>query len=76
MKQLAEKKLADERWRLASIIEGTNVGTWEWNYQTGETVFNEIWARIVGYTLEELMPVNIETWSSRVHPDDLKLADE
>jgi PAS domain-containing protein len=31
--------------RLLSIIDGTNVGTWEWNVQTGETVFNERWLR-------------------------------
>jgi PAS domain S-box-containing protein len=74
--KLAEEKLANERWRLASIIEGTNVGTWEWNVQTGETVFNEIWAQIVGYTLEELAPVSIDTWIGLVHPDDLKRSGE
>lgn len=54
------------------IIEGTNVGTWEWNVQTGETVFNERWADIVGYTLEELAPISIETWMKLAHPDDLE----
>ena len=72
----AEEKLADERWRLASILEGTNVGTWEWNVQTGETVFNEIWAEIIGYTLEELAPVSIETWGNYTHPEDLKRSGE
>jgi len=28
--------------RLSDILEGTNVDTWEWNVQTGETVFNEL----------------------------------
>ncbi|MBZ9627852.1 PAS domain S-box protein [Psychroflexus sp. CAK1W] len=58
--------------RFKSVIEGTNVGTWEWNVQTGETVFNERWAEIVGYTLEELAPVSIETWMKLAHPEDLK----
>ncbi len=31
-------------WKYESIIEGMNVATWEWNIQTGETVFNEHWA--------------------------------
>ncbi|MCC5826425.1 PAS domain-containing protein, partial [Alkalimonas sp.] len=36
------------------------------------TIFNERWAEIVGYTLEELDPISIETWASLAHPDDLK----
>lgn len=54
------------------LIEGTNAGTWEWNVQTGATVFNERWAEIVGYTLDELLPINIETWMKLAHPDDLE----
>lgn len=68
----AEEALKEQRWRLASIIRGTNVGTWEWNVQTGETVFNERWANIIGYTLDELMPVSIETWMRYAHPEDLE----
>ncbi len=67
----AERALAEERKRLAAIIEGTNVGTWEWNVQTGEVIFNEHWASIIGYTLEELSPISIETWMKFAHPDDL-----
>jgi len=58
----AEDALEEERRRLANIIERTNVGTWDWNVQTGVTVFNERWAQIVGYTLEELSPASIEIW--------------
>jgi two-component system sensor histidine kinase/response regulator len=66
----AEARLHSERQRLAHIIDGTQVGTWEWNVQTGATIFNERWAEIVGYRLEELQPVSIDTWLSLVHPDD------
>jgi PAS domain S-box-containing protein len=71
-----ESELATERRRLADILKGTNAGTWEWNIQTGETIYNERWAEIVGYTLEELSPVSINTWINFIHPDDLKSADE
>jgi PAS domain S-box-containing protein len=57
--------------RLSQIIEATQVGTWEWNVQTGETVFNERWAELLGYRLAELEPVSIRTWTDRAHPDDL-----
>jgi len=57
--------------RLASIIEGTDVGTWEWNVQSAATVFNERWAQMLGYRLEELQPTSVETWKRFCHPDDL-----
>lgn len=62
--------LISER-RSRAIIEGTRVGTWEWNVQTGETVFNERWAEICGYQLAELEPVSIQTWLGLAHPEDL-----
>lgn len=64
--------LFHERQRLANIIWGTGVGTWEWNVQTNETIFNERWAEICGYTLEELSPVSLQTWIDLVHPEDLE----
>ncbi|MCC5927328.1 MAG: PAS domain-containing protein [Bacteroidetes bacterium] len=67
-----EHELEKDRARLENIILGTNVGTWEWNVQTGETVFNERWAEISGYTLDEIRPVSIETWMHFAHPDDLE----
>lgn len=62
--------------RLAEVIWGTNIGTWEWNVQTGELSVNERWADIVGYRLEELAPVSIATWEALTHPDDRKHSDE
>ena len=69
-------QLGDKTLRLESIIEGTRVGTWEWNVQTGETRFNQYWAGMLGYTLEALAPVSFQTWIDLTHPDDLKLSTE
>ena len=71
-----EESLANQSRRLNNILEGTHVGTWEWNVQTGAAVFNERWAAIIGYTLDELAPVSIDTWMKFAHPDDLKLSQE
>jgi PAS domain S-box-containing protein len=70
--KLADEALREERWRLAKIVEATRAGTWEWNVQTGDAVFNERWAQMLGYTLDELAPVSIRTWQNLVHPDDLE----
>ena len=67
-----ESALVESERRARLVIEGTRVGTWQWNVQTGETVFNERWAEIAGYTLEELQPTSIDTWMGLAHPDDLR----
>jgi PAS domain S-box-containing protein len=69
-----EEALALERRRLASVIEGTNAGTWEWNVQTGEVQLNERWAEIAGYRLAELGTTTIGTWASLAHPEDLAVS--
>lgn len=66
----ARISLLAERERLNNIIEGTHVGTWEWNIQTGEMHINEQWAATLGYELSELTPTTINTWTDRIHPDD------
>ncbi len=66
----AEESLATESHRLSNIIGGTNVGTWEWNVPTGETIINERCAEILGYTLDELALISKDPWSDRIHPDD------
>ncbi len=70
------KKLAGQKQRLDYIIQGTNVGTWDWNVQTGELVFNKRWADMIGCTLEELAPISIDTMLERTHPDDLQRGGE
>jgi PAS domain S-box-containing protein len=74
--KLAAERLRDSERRLSAVIEGTHIGTWEWNVQTGATVFNARWAEIVGYALEELAPISIQTWVNLAHPDDLQQSNQ
>ncbi|MGM0508558.1 MAG: PAS domain S-box protein [Fusobacteriota bacterium] len=71
-----EEKIKRQNQRLEGILEGTNVGTWEWNVQTGETNFNERWAEMIGYSIEELKPLSIKTWERFSHPEDLQKSEE
>lgn len=68
----AQHQLAEREFHYRAVLEGTRIGTWQWNVQTGETVFNPRWAEIIGYTLEELAPISIETWQRFAHPNDLE----
>ncbi len=68
----AQETLAAERERLNNIIVGTNAGTWEFNVQTGEQIINERTAEIIGYAVQELRPLSLQTWVEHCHPDDLR----
>jgi signal transduction histidine kinase len=56
--------------RLQLVLESTRLGMWDWNPQTNEVVFDEIWASMLGLTLNDLT-MTLDDWSSRVHPDDI-----
>ncbi len=75
--ELQETKeiLNEEKERLNNIIEATRVGTFEWNVETDEVRINQRWAEIVGYTLEEIQPVTMDTWYKLVHPGDVAHSD-
>ncbi|MDT8856200.1 PAS domain S-box protein [Paracoccaceae bacterium Fryx2] len=60
----------DNERRLANVIEGAQVGTWEWDLTTDENSVNDRWATMLGYEPADLVPTSIETWHALVHPDD------
>ena len=71
--RLAERMtldLASERQRLVNIVEGTNAGSWVWQVQTGALSLDERWAALLGYDLQGLAPVSMESLGQRMHPDD------
>jgi diguanylate cyclase (GGDEF)-like protein/PAS domain S-box-containing protein len=65
----------DNNERLELVINTTGVGIWDWQIKTGELTFNSRWAEIIGYTIEELLPIQFDTWSNSLHPDDLQKAE-
>jgi|GEM_PF-840092 len=69
-----KEQLEREQKRMKGILDATGAGTWEWNIQTGESVYNDRWAEMLGYTLEELSPVSIKTFAGLLHPGDHKYA--
>jgi PAS domain S-box-containing protein len=59
---------------LRASMHGMGAGLWHWNVQTGETLFDDKWAEMLGYTIEELSPTSIRTWEMLTHPQDLEQA--
>lgn len=71
-KSLVQEDLIREKDRLNFVLEGTNAATWEWNIQTGQLSYNETWATLIGYTLEEIQPIDQSTLARFAHPEDLE----
>ncbi|MBS0339139.1 MAG: CHASE domain-containing protein [Proteobacteria bacterium] len=71
-KKLAAAELSRERQRLDQIIEGTDAGAWEWDLPSGRLTCNERWASMVGYTLQELEPLDVARWRTLCHRSDLR----
>jgi len=63
-----QQKTQHERDRLDAIIQGTNLGTWEWNIPTGRTYYNPRWFSMLGLPPEK--QTSIQTWEKLLHPDD------
>ena len=66
-----EQALAASEQSLFDIIAGAHLGTWEWNLQSGAAKFNERWAEMIGYRLEELEPNKLNTLKKHTHLEDL-----
>ncbi len=71
---LTERKRAEEaliesehRWKFA--IEGSGDGVWDWNIATDEAKYSKRWKEMLGYSEEDILPVNQE-WVDRIHPED------
>jgi len=73
-RQIFELDMEKSRKRLASVIEGTDVGTWEWEIDSGNLILNQRWAQILGFRLEDLLPTTAKTWEDFAHPDDFQVA--
>lgn len=66
----AEKALKESEEQLKLALKGGDLGTWDWNIKTDKVDFNERWAEMKGYSINEIEP-HLSTWEKLVHPDDL-----
>ncbi|MCW9024516.1 MAG: sensor domain-containing diguanylate cyclase [Gammaproteobacteria bacterium] len=55
--------------QLQNVINGANLGYWDWNYQTGEHSVNDRWLEILGLERSDIKN-HVDDWGSRIHPDD------
>lgn len=65
----AEEALRESEARLQAVLEGSQLGYWDWNIATGEVQRNARWAEMLGYTLEEIQ-FTVKQWTDLIHPED------
>ena len=73
-RKLAEEKLKESEQRLSFIIEGSSLGTWDWDLTTNITHRNHLCSEILGFTEEETRNIP-DFWIDRIHPEDKELSD-
>ncbi len=71
----AKDALLAEKSRTEDIIKGTNAGTWEWDLVSSELIINDIWAELIGYTVDELAPMDADGVLKLIHPDERDIVD-
>lgn len=59
----------DREQRLLSALDAGSAGIWDWNIETGECWFSDVWLLMLGYAPGELVG-HVDTWAALVHPDD------
>lgn len=57
-----------DRARLALAVEATGLGIWEWNVETGETIWSDRQKAIWGLGPDD--PVSYEYWRDSIHLED------
>jgi PAS domain S-box-containing protein len=70
-----EQEIRELKERLDLAVEGADIGIWDWNVATGEVVFNDQWAEMLGHSLDEIEP-SVDAWEKRVNPEDLPAVEE
>ncbi len=70
----AEAAILESRARLAVVIEGAELGIFEWDVLNDVTVVDQRLATLLGYPLAELLGKGQRDWATLIHPDDLPAA--
>ncbi len=65
-----EEELRATNERLDLALEGARLALWDIAIPTGKAVFNQRWAEMLGFSLDEIEP-HFDFWKNLIHPEDL-----
>ncbi|MGM0369928.1 MAG: ATP-binding protein, partial [Bacillota bacterium] len=64
-----EAKLKRNQERLELSLWGANIGLWDWDVNVDQVQFNSQWARMFGYSNDNLER-DLSAWKDMIHPED------
>ena len=64
-----ELALKNSKQRTELILNAAKLGLWEWYPQTDKCYYNDHWASMLGFDIEEIKP-DVTAFYDRVHPED------
>jgi PAS domain S-box-containing protein len=65
----SELALENREKQLRFVLQGSELGFWDWDITSGTVYRNERWATMLGYTHEEIQQTP-KQWTDFIHPDD------
>lgn len=68
-----ELEIINSEQRLELAITAGGIGLWDWHVPSGHVTYNQQWASMLGYQLDEVTP-QLSSWENLLHPNDLQLA--
>ena len=69
-----ETALREREESLAFVVDGSRLGTWDWNITTGEVWRNDYWAEMLGFSRREIDDATADGWLTLIHPEDRQRA--
>ena len=71
---ITERKQAEEqhqvsKHQLENVIEGAQLGYWDWDYKTGGHSVNDRWLSMLGLS-RKVLTNTLSDWERLIHPDD------
>lgn len=67
---ILQKRLSESETRLRLATSSTTTGLWDLRIDSGEIYYNDEWAHLIGYEIDDLKPITPNTYRNLVHPDD------
>jgi len=74
-RQQAEAALARSEEQLRLTFEFTDIGTWDWNVQTGEVAWNDNHYRLLGLN-PATSTAQYQIWRDAIHPEDVNRVEQ